>query len=876
MLPFTTRTPRAGRPAGAPGRRWLRAGIRRAREWRPECVTTWRRRLAATHIGARLAGIVLLTGGLTFAVVGGLAVLRLQSDAVEQAGALTQLSRQQVARRLDGEARLAEARLNLLFQEAERQTRYLAQRLDIVKAIGSVNHVAIQELLAPAAITGELDSLLVVDASGAVTGASRATDLLAASEALAGLGLGQEQLKSVFADNLRSRRRAHAGTYRVPDGYRAATGLPPGRNIAHVAIEPVFDDFGDVISALVGMRALAASERTFEHFSALAHAGVVIFDGDRIISAGGDPVTGLRPRPALPDDVLVKSPDGTRVARCIAGALSLTVCVHTDAAEVRAAREEMQRISARQARSLLGWFTVLAAGSLSVLVAVVLVSVRRVTRGLPQLATAAAAVARGDLDIPFQATGLGEVRSLGRAFEAMLANLRENVGRIRQLAFFDPVTGLANRERMRLDGTSALASGTQPIAFLFIDLDRFKAVNDTFGHKAGDALLRLLAKRMKPFFEERKRAGALDEFWAGRVGGDEFLVIVRSRLDAEGLRACAQGLIDVLSETYVVGSAHLSVGASIGIAVADRSDVGYDDLLINADIAMYEAKRQGRNSCAFFTAEAAAMVQERLAIERDLRVALKQRSLDVHYQPKVSLMDGQIVGAEALVRWHHPSRGHLPPGKFIGVAEEAGLIPELGLFVLRRAIQEVGPMIARGVDVTVAVNVSVLQLEDPTFAQAVEESLSAAGFPARGLELEITESVAMRASDVVQNQMARLRAVGVRFSIDDFGTGYSNLAMLARLQVDTLKIDRTLVHGVQDSAEKQSIVRSILSLAKSLGFETVVEGVETEEDLRFVTVLGADLAQGFHFSPAVPIRTFEAFVDPHRGSVLLGRDKPAA
>lgn len=862
--------------ANEPGRvldlGWLRTALGRVGGRKLRLGPAWRNWVSAAHIGAHLASVVLLTGAVTFAVVGLVALLRLRDDAVEQAGALAQLSRQQVARRLDAEARLAEARLGVLFDEASRQTRYLAQRLDIVKAVVSANHVAIQELLAPASVTGELDALLVADATGTVIGASRATDLLAASEAIAALGL-KKTITSIFKDNRRLDRRAHHATYRVLESFNAAVGLPPGRIIAHVAIEPVFDDFGDVAGALVGLRTLAPSERTFELFSGIVQAGVVVSDGERVISAGGEPATDLKATTSLAPDRLIATAGDRRVARCVESELGLLICAHVEAAQVEETQREMQRISERQAGTLFHWFLALAAGSLGVLVAVVLVSVKRVTSGLPQLARAATSVARGDLDIPFNASGIGEVRSLGQAFEVMLSNLRESLGRIRQLAFFDQVTELANREKIRLDGVSALASRKDDVAFLFIDVDRFKSINDTFGHKMGDVLLRQLASRLNQFFKERQDAGDFKRFWAGRLSGDEFLIILSGVLSVDGLRDCAEALIKRLGDTYVIGSAHMTVGASIGIAIAGQDGAGYDDLLVKADIAMYEAKRQGRNSFAFFTADAAEIMQERLAIEQELRAALKDGSLNVFYQPMISLVDGRVVGAEALVRWSHPLRGDIPPGKFISIAEDAGLIAELGLFVLTRAIDEAYSGVARGADITIAVNVSVLQLDDPTFAASVEECLLKAGVPPSRLELEITESVAMRASDIVQRQLKQLRALGIRFSIDDFGTGYSNLSMLARLQFDTLKIDRSLVHGVSASAEQQAIVRTILALARSLGFSTVVEGVEQPEDLTFMIDEGADVAQGYLFSEALPIESLGAFVNSDRLRRMSGLAK---
>lgn len=834
----------------------LLSAFRRVRRFR----SAWSDKIAKTHISVHLAWIVLLTGALTFTLIGIVSWARLRQDAAEQSNVLAQLSRQQIARRLDADARLAEARLSILFTEANRQTRYLSQRLDIVKAVVSSNNVAIEAILAPASVTGELDALLVADANGAVTGASQAIDLLAAAEALEELGL-KDAIASVINDNRRSDRRAHYATYRLSEGARQALGGPKDRTIGHVAIEPVFDDFGDVAGTLIGLRTLAPSETTFETFSKIVEAGVVVFDGARVVTAGG--ATGFQVQPAAGQsgDDLISDDRGRRVARCVTGILDLNICTHVDASEIEETQREMLLISQRQAYSLFRWFLILAAASLGVLVGTVLFGVRRVTRGLPQLAAAATSVSQGDLEKPFSATGIGEVRSLGRAFEVMISNLRESLGRIRQLAFVDQVTGLSNREKMRLDGSAALASREGGLAFLFVDLDRFKSINDSFGHKMGDLLLRQVASRLDEFLTLHQRSGAIDRFWGGRLGGDEFLVIVRAEMGADAVRACAEALIRRLGEMYVIGSAHMIVGASIGIAMAGPDSNDYDDLLIKADMAMYEAKRQGRGSAAFFTAQTAEAMQERLSLEQDLRAALRDGALDVFYQPMISLADGTVEAGEALARWTHPTLGDISPAKFIGIAEDAGLIRELGLFVLTRAVNEARQLEAVGMPIRIAVNVSVLQLEDPSFASSVEALLGAVGLAPSLLELEITETIAMRSSHLVQQQLSQMRASGIRFAIDDFGTGYSNLSSLARLRVDTLKIDRSLVSNVATTPEQQAIVRTILSLARSFGFSTVVEGVEEIADLKFMIDEGANVAQGYYFSPALPIVKFRSFLN---------------
>jgi diguanylate cyclase (GGDEF)-like protein len=524
----------------------------------------------------------------------------------------------------------------------------------------------------------------------------------------------------------------------------------------------------------------------------------------------------------------------------------------------------MFKIGAQQSQSMMTWFLILAAVSLLGSVGALLVSVRYVTRGLPQLSRAAASVAKGELDVPFAATGVGEVRSLAVAFETMLSNLQSSLGQIRQLAYFDPVTGLSNREKIRLDAAALLrgAAPSDAVAFLFIDLNRFKSINDTFSHKVGDQLLAKVAERMRDFFASLSVGDLRGEPLMARLGGDEFLVVLRADRDRSNVTELVERLLDVLREPYEIGPARMMAGASIGVSLYPFHGDDYETLLMSADVAMYVAKRRGGSNCVFFTADAAEIMQERLAIENDLKIAVRDRRLEVHYQPKVSCTTGRIVGVEALARWQHPKRDYVSPSKFIAIAEEAGLVPDIGLFVLERSIEDFARVLGGAEPVSLAVNVSVIQLEDLNFAAALDAILQRTGFPPTLLELEITESMAMRNSDVVQDQIAQLRALGIRFAIDDFGTGYSNLATLARLPVDVIKLDRSLVADLPASAEKQTIVRTILGLARSFGFSTVAEGVETQDELDYVVREGVDIAQGYLFSPAVPISTLLLLLQP--------------
>jgi diguanylate cyclase (GGDEF)-like protein len=812
-------------------------------------------------ISVRLAAVVLLTGCLTFGVIGALASLRFDRGLHEQAAALGALSERQLGEKLKGEALLARARLDMLFAEADRQVHALAQRQDIARTLATHNDVTIREMFIPAAQSAEVNILLAVAPDGYVMGANAPFDLLAADQAVAASGLS-EWLGKVLHLASRKDRQARSETRRLGDALGQALRLQPDR-IGHIAIEPVFDDFGDVLGALIGIRLLVPIEPTLERFAELARVGVVVTSPTGIVSSAGADAVNL-PYWAEERPDLLFTVDGGSVAQCATYHAETMVCATTRSSEIKASQEQMFRIGAQQSKSLLTWMLILSAGSLFALVAALLISVRHATKGLPQLSRAAASVAEGELNIPFTAVGVGEVRTLGVAFEAMLSNLRSSLGQIRQLAYFDQVTGLSNREKIRIDASALLKNIPPPetAAFIFIDLNRFKAVNDTFGHKAGDQLLVSVARRISLFVAAGRPTSGPTTPLLARLGGDEFLMILQhdpERLDLTGL---LDRLLDCMGEPYQIGPARMLVGASIGVSLLHMHGDDYEELLMNADIAMYVAKRRGGNNYVMFTAEAAEIMQERLAIENDLKIAVQERSLEVHYQPKVSCANGAIVGVEALARWRHPKRDYISPSKFIAIAEEAGLIPDIGIFVLERALKDFASVATGDHPISLAVNVSVIQLEDLNFSSRVMTVLDRTGFPPALLELEITESMAMHNSEVVQAQIMSLRALGVHIAIDDFGTGYSNLATLARLPIDTLKLDRSLIQDVPTSAEKQTIVRTVLGLARSLGFKTVAEGVETQEELDFVMQEGADIVQGYFFSPAVPVSTLLLLLEP--------------
>ncbi|MGI4951602.1 MAG: EAL domain-containing protein [Janthinobacterium lividum] len=406
----------------------------------------------------------------------------------------------------------------------------------------------------------------------------------------------------------------------------------------------------------------------------------------------------------------------------------------------------------------------------------------------------------------------------------------------------DGLTGLSDRqwfrERLAIE-LSAPSSGEDRVAVLLIDLDRFKAVNDSQGHPVGDALLQMVAQRLSSVVRE----GDL----VSRVGGDEFAVTMPGTCDPVLM---GQRLVDLLSRPYLIDGHVAVIGASIGIAVGPRDGTDAAALVRAADLALYQAKEDGRQSVRVFNREMDTRARARHALLGDLRRALALQQFEVHYQPQTNLLTRQLVGFEALVRWRHPEQGLIPPARFIPLAEEMGLIVGIGEWVLRTACADA--MSWPG-ELCVAVNVSAKQLEDQTrLPRVVEAALAATGLPARRLEVEITESALMRYEKQALHVLHALRATGVRVSMDDFGTGYSSLSQLRSFPFDKLKIDRSFVRDLSDSEEAVAVIRAIAALGASLGMTTTAEGVETDAQEAMVRNDGCTDMQGYLVSRPVP------------------------
>lgn len=406
---------------------------------------------------------------------------------------------------------------------------------------------------------------------------------------------------------------------------------------------------------------------------------------------------------------------------------------------------------------------------------------------------------------------------------------RRNEARIIHMARHDALTDLPNRSALREIGAEMVSQtgDSLTLAVLCLDLDRFKPVNDSYGHALGDGLLRAVADRLRSHVRDRDVVA--------RLGGDEFTVLHRVA-DTAGAVSLAQRLIGVISAPYELNGFNIEIGMSVGIALADGEGRDIERLLKDADMALYEAKAAGRGTHCLFESQMDETAQERTVMERELREALAYGRFELHYQPLVDLDKNRIKGVEALVRWLHPERGLISPGVFIPLAEETGLIVPLGDWVLNQACRDAATLPD---DISIAVNVSALQLRNRNFAQGVLMALAASGLKATRLELEITESVLLDDTESNLETLHTLRRLGVRISMDDFGTGYSSISYLRRFPFDKIKIDRSFVRDSVGRSDAGAIIRAIVGLGTSLGITTLVEGVETEAQLATVRAEGA-------------------------------------
>jgi diguanylate cyclase (GGDEF)-like protein len=426
-----------------------------------------------------------------------------------------------------------------------------------------------------------------------------------------------------------------------------------------------------------------------------------------------------------------------------------------------------------------------------------------------------------------------------------ISELKHREKQIRHLAYHDALTGLPNRALFHQRVDRALGDARQrgtTVAVMCIDIDHFKNVNDSLGHSAGDAVLKSVSDRLREAVREVDTVA--------RLGGDEFGIVLTDLDAPEHATKLAVRLLNTVSQPVDFHGHQVIRGISIGIATSATDGSQTEDLLKNADLALYRAKADGRGTFRFFEADMDARAQERRALEIDLRQALAKQQFELHYQPQVDVDTGDVVALEALVRWRHPVRGLVAPSEFIPLAEETGMIIGLGEWVLRQACAE-----ARSWrdTVRVAVNVSAVQFRNHDLAQLVARILAETGLPPSRLEIEITESLLLRDADANLTALKSLKALGVRISMDDFGTGYSSLGNLRSFPFDKIKIDRSFVNDLDNNAEAAAIVRAVLGLGRSLGMSTCAEGVETREQLMRLRSEGCTEVQGFYYSRPKPV-----------------------
>ncbi|HTQ76286.1 MAG TPA: EAL domain-containing protein [Burkholderiales bacterium] len=448
--------------------------------------------------------------------------------------------------------------------------------------------------------------------------------------------------------------------------------------------------------------------------------------------------------------------------------------------------------------------------------------------------------------------------------ELLLRSMQYSIERKRyqeQLEYqanYDALTGLPNRNLLhdRLRQSVFAQRFVRSIGVVFLDIDHFKFVNDSLGHNVGDKLLQRVAERLM--------GSVRDGDTVARLGGDEFILILNDQTGQEVIYRAMQRIISKIAEPIEIDGQELLVTASAGISMYPQDGPDVDTLLKNADAAMYRAKDKGRNNFQFYTAEMNRQVNERLKMESSLRRALERREFELYYQPRICVTSGALVGCEALLRWQHPELGLTLPERFIGLAEETGLIVPIGEWVIRTACSQARAWQKKGMaPITVSVNLSMRQFKQEGLAAVVDEALRQSGLDPRRLEMELTESLVMQDTEAAIHVLGRLREIGVELSVDDFGTGHSSLSYLTRLPISALKIDQSFVQAVMGTGDSDEgiVAQAIISLGHNLKLKVVGEGVETRAQFDFLKRHGCDEVQGYHFGRPMPASNFERFAE---------------
>jgi diguanylate cyclase (GGDEF)-like protein len=436
---------------------------------------------------------------------------------------------------------------------------------------------------------------------------------------------------------------------------------------------------------------------------------------------------------------------------------------------------------------------------------------------------------------------------------------------LEKLAYFDPLTSLPNRAMFKKELEHriqvSLASG-KPFYLLLMDLDKFKEVNDSLGHSAGDALLERVARDLREIVPSHSLVA--------RLGGDEFAIIFQEQDHSIDIDDLASHLVMHCNDAFLLDQGEVQIGISIGISEGLKDGVDGNALLKNADLALYNAKDSGRGRYSFYKNVMSAKADDRMSLARDLKKALAENKLELHFQPLVAMASHKVIGFEALLRWNHPERGYIPPSEFIPIAESSSLICDLGFWAMTKACKTLKEWLDAGnTPVTMAVNVSAVQFWQSSFEDEVKEIIRSSGIDPKLLTLEVTESVFLDQSNLrVRNCFEELARLGVNLAIDDFGTGYSSLGYLSEMPFEKLKIDRSFVTNVDQSPEKRKLLQGIVGLARGLGMTTVVEGAETLGEILVLKSLGCNFVQGYYYAKPQPFEAWTSMIKEIEGTAV--------
>ncbi len=477
------------------------------------------------------------------------------------------------------------------------------------------------------------------------------------------------------------------------------------------------------------------------------------------------------------------------------------------------------------------------------------------------------AVEDGDLVSPAPAAVRKAMPKLATAVDTLFAEVRASIENAHALGMYDPVTSLPNRLHFRSEADKMLVDSEAGAmsAMLFVDLDRFKTVNDSLGHARGDQLLIMVANRLRVVVNAEFTGNSAARPLLARLAGDEFTMYLPAIESPDEVERVARRVVLAISEPFELCSHSVDIGASIGVAIAPDHGTTVESLMRAADIAMYCAKSRGGGQHCLFNAALAAEHQDNLDTERALSDAVQRGDFVLAFQPQMSLVTGAMVGAEALLRWNHPRDGLRLPGTFIPVAERTGIIAEIGDWVMGEVAALLGQWQRDGFAGRIAFNISPRQVERPDFFVKLRQTFGDAGIPLSMIELEFTETAAMEVSETILAEVASLRASGARISIDDFGTGYSNIARLQTMPIDRVKVDQSLIAGIVTSEKSRVIVQAVIHLIKGVGCEVVAEAVETVSQADILRAMGCDTVQGFVYSPPMMEREFLSWTQRAEG-----------